>query len=416
MCDLIMNTMMQNDKHANIDGLLNQAFDVCVENTKQLQGILETEYFIDLVKRYYQPETLRNAEPKVIVFGTDFPMEIVHALTGQPPYWIIGGNNAFNAASDEEVPRDTDPVTRSALGQLLLMEKAKKTALVIVPCSSDAQRKVAYYLQKHGWKVVTVWIPALKDEATHKGFLSELDHTIRTICRHVGKRYSVFALNRSAEYMDEIRAGIHSFLNAACSNTREVPEMMRMMIQDSFFMASNLNEWHEHLKQLTSVIAAPFSSSRPKVLIIGSPIYFPNFKIPMLLSDADVEICGNIDSRSGHYEEIHEHKRQKGLAAIAQDYFEHDSSSAFVWNQELMAAIRHYVEEKQPDGIIWHVLKGQIEYDFELNRCEKYFEEMDLPVIRLETDYQYQDVEQLRIRIEAFGELLIQKKTEKGAQ
>ena len=80
-----------------------------------------------------------------------------------------------------------------------------------------------------------------------------------------------------------------------------------------------------------------------------------------------------------------------------------------------MQAIRHYTEETKPDGILWHVLKGQIEYDFELNRCEKYFEEMALPVIRLETDYQYQDVEQLRIRIEAFGELLTQKKTEKGA-
>ena len=73
------------------------------------------------------------------------------------------------------------------------------------------------------------------------------------------------------------------------------------------------------------------------------------------------------------------------------------------------------MEETQPDGIIWHVLKGQIEYDFELARNENYFEQQDLPVIRLETDYQDQDVEQLRIRIEAFSELLTQKRTEKGA-
>lgn len=407
--------MISNTPNTNIEGLLCQALDVCIQNTELLRGIPETEYFIELAKHYYLPETLKHAEPKVIVFGTDFPMEIVHALIGQPPYWIIGGNNAFTAASDEEVPRDTDPVTRSALGQLLLMEQAKKTALVIVPCSSDAQRKTAYYLQQHGWKTVTVWIPAVKDEATHRGFLSELDHTIRTICRHVGKRYSAFALNRSAEYMNAIRDSIHSFLKASQENELAMPGMIRMMIQDSFFMAENLDEWHEHLKKLTAAISKGRISSNPRVLLIGSPIYFPNFKIPSLLSDAGVEICGSIDSRSGHYEGIAEHEPKKGIAAIAHYYFEHDSSSAFVWNQELMAAIRHYVEETHPDGIIWHVLKGQIEYDFELNRCESYFEKMDLPVIRLETDYQYQDVEQLRIRIEAFSELLTQKKKEKGA-
>ena len=39
--------------------------------------------------------------------------------------------------------------------------------------------------------------------------------------------------------------------------------------------------------------------------------------------------------------------------------------------------------------------------------------EYDVPVIRLETDYQQQDVEQLRIRLEAFGEMLRQRNQER---
>lgn len=411
-----MTNKIQNKQIANMEGQMQQAFHVCAQSAKELHSIPETEYFIKELKQYYLPESLLNTKPKVIVLGTNFPMEIIYALTGQPPYWIIGGNHAFNAISDEDVPRDTDPVTRSVLGQLLFMEQAKESALVIIPCSSDAQRKMAYYLQRHGWKVVTIWIPAVKDEATHKGFLSELDHTIRTICCHMGKRYSTFALNRSVQYMNTIRFDIHSFLDAARKNEQDIPGVVRMAVLDSFFMTSNLEDWHKHLKKLTAAISTGEISNHPRILLIGSPIYFPNFKIPSLLLDAGVEICGTIDARSGHYEGACEHKSKKGIAALAHYYFEHDSSSAFVWNQELMRAIRHYVEETKPDGIIWHILKGQIEYDFELNRCEKYFEEMNLPVLHLETDYQYQDVEQLRIRIEAFGELLTQKKTEKGAQ
>lgn len=58
--------------------------------------------------------------------------------------------------------------------------------------------------------------------------------------------------------------------------------------------------------------------------------------------------------------------------------------------------------------MVYHVLKGQIEYDFELERFETLFAEYDIPVFRLETDYQYQDIEQLRIRLEAFSEMLTQ--------
>jgi len=58
---------------------------------------------------------------------------------------------------------------------------------------------------------------------------------------------------------------------------------------------------------------------------------------------------------------------------------------------------------------VYHVLKGQIEYDFELERFEELFEKLGTPVFRLETDYNYQDIEQLRVRMEAFSEILNQR-------
>lgn len=56
------------------------------------------------------------------------------------------------------------------------------------------------------------------------------------------------------------------------------------------------------------------------------------------------------------------------------------------------------------------MLKGQIDYDFEFKRYEDYFVERGIPIYRLETDYNYQDIEQIRIRIEAFLEMLSYKK------
>ena len=66
--------------------------------------------------------------------------------------------------------------------------------------------------------------------------------------------------------------------------------------------------------------------------------------------------------------------------------------------------------------MVYQVLKGQIEPDFELERFEKLFESYDLPVFRLETDYNGQDVEQLRIRLDAFMELITQRRYRKGVK
>lgn len=236
--------MTQDTKNINVKSLLKQAFDVCGENIENLRKdyvrISETEYFLDAMKTHFAPELKR--QPKVVVFGTDFTMEMVRALTGCPPYWVLGGSRVLQEVSDELVPRDTDPVTRAALGELFANEEWKENTLVVVPCSSDAQRKAAYLLQSQGWKVVTIWIPAVKDSFANKSFLSELDHAVRTICRHTGKRYSVFRLNKSAKYFNDIRASIQSFLDVAYDNESVVPGILRMAVLDSFFMCDNLDE------------------------------------------------------------------------------------------------------------------------------------------------------------------------------
>jgi benzoyl-CoA reductase/2-hydroxyglutaryl-CoA dehydratase subunit BcrC/BadD/HgdB len=90
-----------------------------------------------------------------------------------------------------------------------------------------------------------------------------------------------------------------------------------------------------------------------------------------------------------------------------------ETSGAWITNKGLLAAVQERLDYLPVSGIVWHVLKGQIEYDFELPKIEALASEYDVPVIRLETDYQQQDVEQLRIRLEAFGEMLRQRNQER---
>ena len=51
-------------------------------------------------------------------------------------------------------------------------------------------------------------------------------------------------------------------------------------------------------------------------------------------------------------------------------------------------------------------MRGCLVYDFEYKTIEEELGKLDIPVIRLESDYNEEDIEQLRIRIEAFIELI----------
>lgn len=100
---------------------------------------------------------------------------------------------------------------------------------------------------------------------------------------------------------------------------------------------------------------------------------------------------------------------QKALRA----FFKSDCSSAYSRNDALYHSASRLIAEGSIEGVVYHVLKGQIEYDFELERLEELFAHYDVPVCRLETDYNYQDIEQLRIRVEAFAEVISQKRYSK---
>ena len=155
--------------------------------------------------------------------------------------------------------------------------------------------------------------------------------------------------------------------------------------------------------------------NRPCIMLLGSPVIFPNYKIPFLTRESGLAICDTADyitlkTNIVYGESAMRGRRDRLIENIAEKWYAYDSSPSFVKNDVLFGYVSWIIQKGYTEGIIYHVLKGQIEYDFELERFENMLAEYGIPVFRLETDYQYQDVEQLRIRMEAFSEMLVQRR------
>jgi benzoyl-CoA reductase/2-hydroxyglutaryl-CoA dehydratase subunit BcrC/BadD/HgdB len=94
------------------------------------------------------------------------------------------------------------------------------------------------------------------------------------------------------------------------------------------------------------------------------------------------------------------------LDAIADRYLLPSTCPIFADPEDRLSRLETLVEDFQPDGAIYHVLKSCFVYDIQLAAAQARLEALGVPVLRIETDYADADEESLRTRLEAFVETL----------
>ena len=184
----------------------------------------------------------------------------------------------------------------------------------------------------------------------------------------------------------------------------------------------NAGEWADQISEVNGILERRVRSKEPftkrplpRVMITGSPIIFPNIKIPLLIEEmggvvAADETC--MGERGMSDPVVPTDESFDGLIrALAVRAVRPCSCPTFADNKQRIYRIRQMIRDYQIEGIVYHVLRGCLVYDFEYKQIEEDIGKLGIPIIRLETDYNEEDIEQLRIRIEAFIEMI---KLQKG--
>lgn len=385
-----------------------------IKKLEEEKSSKQLEYFFKITKEYFNDNEYQAR--KIIILGTSIPEEIIYSLK-EVPLWIIGGSLGTYNLADEFVPRDTDSVSQSILG-FLKRKKLKnlKDYTVIVPITCDSMRKMAYILEKEV-NVITVDFPTDKNqELSSKKWTSEMWKLAERLEVILKKNITRGSLKNAVKLVNDARYEMRRFRDLTRMNKTEISTTMSLFILNTYYYSKDISRWTQELKKINEFLESKVSSVNyniPKVLLIGSPIYFPNFKVPFLLNDIGLDIGDTVNVMT---EKVNVDSNIENKGFLLRNYFNKvvlesyysDCSSAYVDNSNLFEEVKKLQDEYNFDGVIYHVLKGQIEYDFELNRYESFFVDRNIPVFRLETDYKYQDIEQIRIRVEAFKEMLIQ--------
>ena len=399
----------------------NEATETINRIETENSNLFELKWFLETALLRFDESYLKKIQPQVIVLGNDIPAEVLYAVCDHPCY-VLGGSLGTAHWADELTPRDTDPFSRSTLGWLINPDfDITKNALIVTATSSDSRRKLIAVLQSAGRQVAAMDVPPMNNtsNAIHY-YKDQMVMLAEKIGKYTHKHLTGGNLRRAVRKVARAHRQWQRFTATAYAAKGFISDEAVLLVTQCMYFADSLDEWALHTVALTAELETLNKrfmlkqKEKPNVLILGSPVVFPNYKVPQLIASANMRIAAVADCLS--LEAALSVKRggrmisaDRILDQIAQDHLRATSSGARVNNEGLYSYFLHLVDQLHPDGIVCHILKGQIEYDFELPYIEKAAEELDIPVFRLETDYQYQDMEQLRIRMEAFGEMLNQR-------
>jgi len=181
------------------------------------------------------------------------------------------------------------------------------------------------------------------------------------------------------------------------------------MLMTSMFFYDSAEKWTEAAEKV-HIISAASANSSARIYLAGSPIFFPYFKIPMLLEEAGLslvadDLCSSERIFPGAVT-TSDTSLFGMMNALAQRYHQGCLCPTFIDNDRRGNNILGRKNSADFRGIVFHVLKGCHPYDLESYGIEGFLKNNGLKFIRIETDYTQEDSQNLLTRLEAYRHTL----------
>ncbi len=368
------------------------------------------DHFIDVLDNVYVSDDVRShlggkeETPAVIgLYCMMVPEELIYAA-GFIPLRLCGGSYDAFLVGGDYAPRDACPVVKASLGSSLrgVPSVYGLCDVVIVPTTCDAKRKAAEELSRFS-EVWVLEMPHVKDsEASREGWRCQLYGLAKEL-NNLGKRKgSKTKINRSnlKKAMELIGAASYQARRLFSLRKLSPPALsgMEASIALSAYGFDRADIWTREMKSLNDELenrqgerVSRCLQRRPRLLLAGSPSIFPNWKVPLIADEmgADIVVDESCVGDRLLYDVagLSEKTLDSMIEALAARYLAPCVCPVFTPNDDRLYRLIELAGEFAIDGVIYHVLKGCIPYDFELYRVERIFRERKVPVLRIETDY-----------------------------
>jgi len=366
--------------------------------------------------RIKELEDFRAAGGKVVgTFCLYVPEEIVRAVGALCVGLCAGAEFGYDEV-ERIMPRNTCALIKSFMGFKLarVCPYIESSDLVIGETTCDGKKK-AYELLGEIHNTWVMELPQMKRPADLVFWRAELDELVAKVEELTGNTVTAESLRASIKEVNDKRralqrigaaravdpvpiSGKDALLATQIAFYDDVPRFTTMMNR----LADELDE-----RVVAGTGAAPKGAKR--VLITGTPMALPNWKIHDIVEKAGAVVVGEeMCTGSRYYDSLVPEDGEtvsEMLDAIASKYLG-INCACFTPNDGRIDDVLRMAEELHADGVLDLSLQFCATYQTEASSVEKAVREAGYPVLRIDTDYSGEDVGQLSTRVEAFLEML----------
>lgn len=350
------------------------------------------------------------------------PGEIALAA-GAIPVSLCGTRQDAVPAAEEILPRTLCPLIKSSYGFLLNDSCPYMAAadLVVADTTCDGKKKMFEHLAKDK-NLMVLQLPQNQDEQEALPYWTRQFHLlVERMERDLGVEITEANLYDAIRLMDRERLALKRVMDTAKHIPAPVTgmQLVELSFKTSFFPDKEygialLEEVAEELEALNAQGVSPFTKDTPRILVTGVPVGIGSHKVVQLLEACGASVvcldnCISYKKTRGNVNPAPGAMKDTMLRALAKKYL-NIPCSVMSPNPFRYDVIAELAKEFSVDAVVDITWQGCHTYNVEAFSVKKFvMDTLGLPALHLETDYSESDTEQLRVRIEAFLEMVREK-------
>jgi len=367
-----------------------------------------------LATRMTELAQMREKGTKLVGYapGGYMPEELVYGCGAVPVGLIRGGDPEPVAESAAYVSRFMDTFCRSQIAYRTLGEEPlyQMIDLLIVPITDHNIKAIAdcfsFFTDVN---VFRYGVPHQKDENALEYYLAGIQMLREKLEEFTGCKIEDGKLKETIDLCNRMRYLLKEISILRLSDQSPITGMDFMKLNHASYYADKtvligvLESIYEELKK-----NPPQSAKGPRILLTGSTLAMGDYKIHDLIEESGANIV--IEEFAEGIRHYQENVQADGdpMEAIADRYFRRRIPPAwFRPSQERLDNLIKLARDYKVDGIVWYQLKYRSSYDIQAFYFDKRVKkELDIPMLKLESDYDVSERGPLRTRIETFVETI----------
>jgi benzoyl-CoA reductase/2-hydroxyglutaryl-CoA dehydratase subunit BcrC/BadD/HgdB len=343
------------------------------------------------------------------------PEELILAVGGTCVGLCAGAEIGIDEA-EKVLPRNTCALIKSFMGFKLarLCPYIQASDLVVGETTCDGKKK-AYEILNDYKETYVMEIPQMKTERDKTLWRGEIIQFKERVEEITGRKISAENLRQGIKIANDKRRALQRLSALRKAIPSPISGLDALLVNQIAFyddpirFTKSINTLCDELEGRVNKGIGVTKNGVPRILVSGSPMALPNWKIPYINETSGAiivaeESCVGERSTRDLVDETGK-TLDEMIDAIVGRYFKIDCA-CFTPNEERIEHILDLVKEFKANGVIHYSIQFCTPYSVEAFKVEKALQGKGIPCLKIETDYGMEDVGQLKTRVEAFLEMV----------